>query len=323
MLDISLTSEDQSTLSPKKIIVDWGTTNFRAYLVTNDGNLLDYRKSNHGIQNIKQGQFEDFFYKEVLDWFKKNKKLEVTAFGMVTSKNGWVETPYIPCPVSPNQLVSSIIRKKLRNGANINFLPGVSYQSAYPFTDVMRGEEIQVLGFGIDNDVTMVLPGTHSKWVKIKNQRIDNFKTFVTGELYSLISQYSFIGKTDQIEKKISWDTFSHGIEIVKSDPLQANAMLSLLFSGRTGILSGKIVSTEVQDYLSGLLIALEIFQAKQSGLYHKGDTIGLITDDTNLCERYQLCSEAFGLRVKVAANDTTLKGAILISQLHAKESYI
>ena len=65
--------------------------------------------------------------------------------------------------------------------------------------DVMRGEETQVFGalelLGMDHGL-FVLPGTHSKWVRVAGGRIESFATFMTGEFYALLRKHSILART-------------------------------------------------------------------------------------------------------------------------------
>ena len=62
--------------------------------------------------------------------------------------------------------------------------------------DVMRGEETQISGYLAQNpnfNGSICLPGTHTKWVQISAGEIVSFRTFMTGELFNIISKHSIL----------------------------------------------------------------------------------------------------------------------------------
>lgn len=177
------------------IIVDWGTTSLRAALVGNDGAELEHLETADGISSLAEGQHEPALMSALAPWFSKNGALPVAALGMITSRNGWVEVAYVPCPAGPAELAAGTVRRTLPNGSDLVFLPGLNDPGRQPFPDVMRGEETQIVGHGLTEDATLIIPGTHSKWARVKAGRIDGFQTFVTGEIFNLLINHSFIAR--------------------------------------------------------------------------------------------------------------------------------
>ena len=130
--------------------------------------------------------------KAIEPWLDNKYKIEVLASGMIGSKQGWIEVPYKKTPCNLNN-IKFIFPSVRDNRFSIKIFSGIS-QSNNP--DVMRGEETQIAGFLYDDpnfNGSICLPGTHSKWVQIENGNIVNFKTFMTGELFEIISKKSFL----------------------------------------------------------------------------------------------------------------------------------
>ncbi|MCA0425524.1 MAG: 2-dehydro-3-deoxygalactonokinase, partial [Proteobacteria bacterium] len=175
-----------------RIVVDWGSSNFRAYRFGPDGTVGERRQSASGILSVTDGRFEDALRREIGNWLTPGA--EVFHSGMITSRNGWVETPYVLCPATLQAVADGAVRRDLAGGVALHFMPGVS--TLNPTPDVMRGEEMQVFGVtGPEADTLVILPGTHSKWVNVVHGAITGLRTFLTGEIFALLSSQSIIGR--------------------------------------------------------------------------------------------------------------------------------
>ena len=229
-----------TSIPPRCIVLDWGTTSFRALLVDAKGAVLDRVEAQDGIQTVPQGDFAAVLTRNIASWRAAHASLPIYAAGMITSRNGWVETPYVEAPAGAEALAAAVKWVKLADGGVIGFLPGLTDKSAKPFPDVMRGEETQLAGFGLDQEMTVVLPGTHSKWARIEKGRITRFRTFVTGEIFAILSRHSFIAQLAKPQPEPNWRAFSLGLDAA-CDREQARGLLSHLFSVRTGWLAGEL----------------------------------------------------------------------------------
>jgi 2-dehydro-3-deoxygalactonokinase len=302
--------------APTSIILDWGTSSLRAMLVPDTGETLDTRETaSGGIQFVRDGAFEAALMSVIGEWFSTHGPLPVLATGMITSRNGWIEVPYVDTPGGVAELAAGTRKLTLANGAVITFLPGMRNPAARPFPDVMRGEETQIVGFGLDRDRTLVLPGTHSKWARVKGDRIDGFQTFATGEVFSLLTKHSFIAKalapvpgTDP-----DWKSFDRGAEFAASSGASADAFLSAIFSARTGILDGKLKPEDILDYVSGLVIGSEFRQARAAGWFKAGDTIGIVGNNI-LNSRYGRIAPLFDLTIEPGPENAAKRGIMLIA---------
>ncbi|MEZ2128092.1 MULTISPECIES: 2-dehydro-3-deoxygalactonokinase [unclassified Sinorhizobium] len=235
---------------------------------------------------------------------------------MITSRNGWLEVPYVDTPAGIAELAAGTRHLTLKNGAALTFLPGLRDPSAHPFPDVMRGEETQIVGYGLAQDRTLVLPGSHSKWARIEHGRIARFQTYVTGEIYALLAKHSFIAKAARPQQDVGtdWSAFDRGASFAASDAKSADAFLAAIFSARTGMLDGKLAPAEINDYVCGLVIGSEFRQARAAGWFKSGDTIAIVGND-GLNDRYCRIALPFGLTVDEGPEDAAKRGVLLISQ--------
>jgi 2-dehydro-3-deoxygalactonokinase len=222
--------------------VDWGTTSFRAYRLDSNGVIVATRTAAKGILAVAPGNFPQVLEEQIGDW----KERPIVMSGMVGSRQGWVEAPYVPCPAGFDEIAAAM--RQVHNGVWI--VPGVSCGGAVP--DVMRGEEVQVLGAGVDG--LICLPGTHSKWVEVKAGRIERFSTHMTGELYSVLRQHSILGRMME-QGKPDLRAFREGVE--RSG--DTGGLLHHLFGVRTRGLMGELTPAASASYLSGLLIGHEL----------------------------------------------------------------
>jgi 2-dehydro-3-deoxygalactonokinase len=302
--------------TPASIILDWGTSSLRAALVSDTGETLDSRETaSGGIQFVKDGAFEAALMETVGAWFSAHGPLPVTASGMITSRNGWVEVAYVDAPAGVAELAAGSRRMTLQNGAVITFLPGMRDPAAKPFPDVMRGEETQIVGFGLDRDRTLVLPGTHSKWARVLSGRIDGFQTYATGEVFALLTKHSFIAKAQEPVSGAEpvWSAFDRGAEFAASDAAAADSFLSAIFSARTGILAGELKPEDIMDYVSGLVIGSEFRQAHAAGWFKPGDAIGIVGNNI-LNSRYGRIAPLFDLTVEAGPTEAAKRGVLSIA---------
>lgn len=291
------------------VVVDWGTSHFRAYHINAAGTIQDRCETADGIHTLGGSGFADVLRERISPWREPNTALVVYACGMITSANGWIELPYVPCPAGAAEIAACVHRKTLDDYLSVLLVPGVNDPHAKPFADVMRGEETQVLGAGVDNG-QVVLPGTHSKWVTLADRRIEEVRTAVTGELYALLRQHSFFAAGDT-PTTLHEESFLRGLATAK---LARNALLQQLFSVRTGVLSGELQSTHTGDYLSGLLIGQEIQQCAADA-----EILTLVGNEA-LCERYLLAAQRMGIQAVAGPADAVVSGIAALRQFFLRQ---
>lgn len=170
--------------SPAMIGIDWGTSSFRASLVAHHGEALESRESPHGILAVPDRDFAGFLTRTLAPWLEAHPGLPVLASGMITSRNGWIETPYQPLPLGIDELARSLVSKEIPSLGRVHFITGAALSPEGERPDVLRGEETEIFGYltthGV-RDGTFLLPGTHNKWLTVESGRITRFVTCMTG----------------------------------------------------------------------------------------------------------------------------------------------
>jgi 2-dehydro-3-deoxygalactonokinase len=228
------------------IAADWGTTNRRGYLIGPDGRMHDEMEDDRGILAVGRHGFDA----AVAELKGRLGERPLLMAGMIGSNRGWVEAPYVPCPAGLPELAAHL---KWVVKDRIAIVPGVSYQDGER-ADVMRGEEVQILGAYaeglVSGDALICHPGTHNKWARLEDGRIAAFRTVMTGELFSLLREHSILSEllAGDAEPDAAFEAgVRHGLA---KDDLQAE-----LFSVRARVLLGAAPRADAASYTSGLLI--------------------------------------------------------------------
>ena len=236
-----------------KVFADWGTTNLRAWLVDQDGQVVGRHASDQGLLAAAKAGFEAVF-DSVVEALGADPAVPALLFGMVGSQKGWLEVPYAPAPADAASIAGSAMPVSGRPHTWI--IGGVCDQFEGQRPEVMRGEEVQCLGVASEHpEIEWVcLPGTHTKWVRIVDGSIRSFSTYMTGELFGWVTEHSIIAT--QIEGDgFDREGFSHGLELAA----EPGALSQLMFQLRTRYLAGAIKPGQVRTAASGLLIGQEI----------------------------------------------------------------
>ena len=246
------------------ITVDWGTTRLRASLVDADGTVIDKRESDEGIGGIA-GEHGTIFDRLVSDW----PTAPSIMAGMVGSRQGWREAPYVACPATPAKLADQLLRFDSDSGRPIGIVPGMMLPDTGRGGDVIRGEETQAVGL-IDAepnvDAVAIFPGTHSKWVRISDGSITDFQTFMSGEMFDLLSRKSFLRHSvaDGGRDLSGKGDFALGVGRVAEQGLP---FVAAVFSVRARQLLSDVAPADNLAYLSGLIVGGEIAAARDMGL--------------------------------------------------------
>ena len=181
-----------STAPPAFVAVDWGTSSFRGWLMSAKGDVLAESRGSEGMLHCAGTGFAPVL-RDHLAKLGAPQEMPVLICGMAGARQGWVEAPYLNTPTRLDALHEGAVRVDAGSSTDIRILPGIA-QARADRPDVMRGEETQLLGM-IDPGFTglVCIPGTHSKWVRIEAGAIVEFATYMTGELFSVISQHSIL----------------------------------------------------------------------------------------------------------------------------------
>src|SRR5918995_5878267 len=143
------------------IAIDWGTSSLRCYRLDAEGRIVQSRSSNDGILNVGPGKFPQALERQIAGW----EEAPIVMSGMVGSRQGWMEVPYVQCPAGFDEIAAKLVKVGWANREGW-IVPGLACSDSAGVPDVMRGEETQILGCGVEG--TICLPGTHSKWVLVK-----------------------------------------------------------------------------------------------------------------------------------------------------------
>ncbi len=242
-------------MASELIAVDWGTTNFRAFRFE-AGRVAERREAPRGIMQVPGGDFEGTFLEQLGDWLHAAPDAPVIFSGMIGSRQGWSEAPYVSCPADLSAL-AKLHRFETRSGRTVHIVAGLSAVGPTGVHDVVRGEETQVVGFA-DSAVVeprlFCLPGTHAKWVTVSGETIQGFATAMTGEVFGVLSQHSILGRLMEGDQDDE-DAFGRGLE--RSG--EAGGLLHHLFGVRAEGLFGAVPVTGLRSYLSGILIGHEV----------------------------------------------------------------
>ncbi|MEM8684513.1 MAG: 2-dehydro-3-deoxygalactonokinase [Pseudomonadota bacterium] len=281
------------------VAVDWGTTHMRAMLcsapdaILNDAEIL----VGPGITRMERHPAE-ILLELIAGWTAKHGKLDLLLGGMIGSALGWRETPYQDCPTSPDMIAGNLLTFEER-GHRVAIVPGVACTNTLGQPDVMRGEEIQVVGWmrryrdDVQSQRLLCLPGTHTKWVSVDQGKLQRFVTSPTGELFSLLSKHSVLVKSSAPdEDKFDRKAFLEGIGLAARSEGQ---ILHTLFSARSRSLRDPAGSGDTHSFLSGLLIGSDVVS---TGLVETGQTGSVeLIGVSSLCEKFQMALESLGLR--------------------------
>ena len=231
------------------IAVDWGTTNRRAYLMDGSGGCAREFEDGKGILSVAEGGFPA----AVAEIRQRLGDKPLLLAGMIGSNRGWAEAPYVPCPASLDGLVGGLVWPE----ESAAIVPGVSYLEDGR-ADVMRGEEVQLLGAIetglVDSESLVCHPGTHNKWVVMRRGRIESFRTVMTGELFNLLKEHSIL--SDLLGGEVEPDaTFRAGVQLgLSNQDLPAE-----LFSVRARVLLEQMPRDQAASFTSGLLIGTDV----------------------------------------------------------------
>jgi 2-dehydro-3-deoxygalactonokinase len=285
----------------QRIIVDWGTSSFRAYRFGPDCEITEQHQAAAGILTVEDKAFEAVLAREIGPWLTPQS--EVLLSGMITSRNGWIETPYVEAPATLAQLSSGARVIRAANGMLLRFLPGVCMNGASP--DVMRGEEIQVFGsVGPQESVTVVLPGTHSKWVRVQAGVLHDFKSFMTGEVFGALKAHTILGRLIPEGSATDDTAFNAGVRQALN-PGSAG-LLNDIFTTRSGVLLGRFPAEEIAERLSGIVIGHEIRGGLTLGW---AEGVIRVVGEPGLTRRYLLALRTAGLQAEAGPENAAVEG--------------
>jgi 2-dehydro-3-deoxygalactonokinase len=292
------------------LAVDWGSSALRAALMDDQGQVLETRQFEQGILRVPAGQFESVFEQCLGDWMTEHRPLCLIS-GMAGSRQGWQEAPYCPCPAGFEALGRHLLWLK----PLVALVPGLhcvrQTAASSPragLDDVMRGEEVQVFGAlaltGLQ-EAQVILPGTHSKWVEVRQDKIQHFQTFMTGEMFAVLIQHSILARTMVAEAALNEAAFIHAVQLAQDGP----GLLAHVFGTRTSALFDRLPAEHLSSHLSGLLIGEEL-----RAMRHRPGPL-LLVGSTILTARYDLALRALGRQATTLNQEATWAGLVALAR--------
>ncbi|MBV9286882.1 MAG: 2-dehydro-3-deoxygalactonokinase [Hyphomicrobiales bacterium] len=298
---------------PALIALDWGSSSFRAYLISGEGAILDEIATADGISCVPPGAYPATLARLIGRWVADRAGLPIIASGMVGSRHGWREAPYVACPADPRAIAARLIAVE-GDGVRVHIAPGLTTDGVDGEPDVMRGEEVEILGIADSGGGLVVLPGSHSKGAQVEEGRVLGFKTFVTGELFGAVRDHTLIGAFARAAPaEPSRAAFALGVArgAAAARGEAGAGLLGALFGARALPLAGRLAEADAGDYLSGLLIGAEISEARR--LFPAGEP--KVAGAEPLVKRYLAAFDALGQRAAAAPRRAAARGLYLLAR--------
>ena len=264
------------------------------YWVVNreDSKLINEKSIPFGIKFINNKNFESILENEFLDYLSENLVIDILCCGMIGSKQGWKDSGYFSVPFKPDFYKRLVLIKTKNKKLNVYIIPGLKQNNP---PDVMRGEETQSLGIITkypNLDGVICFTGTHSKWVQIVSNEIISFETFMTGELFQIISQHSIL-KQSISNEKIDVNLATEYALITFSDPQKYTKNL---FELRAKNLINNLNSKDILSCLSGLTIGLEVAGSRKYWL----DNEVILVGSSPMVDIYKLILNRLNINTKI-----------------------
>jgi 2-dehydro-3-deoxygalactonokinase len=297
--------------TPTLLGIDWGTSNRRAWWLGAAGEVLAEHSDDQGLL-AAQGRFAEALRDLRQAGPALHEHSVVLMSGMVGAASGWQEAPYMDAALPLTQLARQL-QPLAAAGPRCFIVPGVCFVAADGTVDVMRGEETQLLGalaLG-HGDGWYVLPGTHSKWVRLQGGRVADLATYMTGELFALLTQHGTLSSvtreaaTDVHRSSSSNNNNNNNNNVEPAHPqafargfaaAQRSGLSNALFGCRAQVVAGRMPAAEAREYLSGLLIGAEWHDVvRRAG---RAPTSVTLIGSASLAQRYGRVAEAAGCRI-------------------------
>ncbi len=287
------------------VAVDWGTSSFRLWLIDRSGIVLAERRSDEGMMTAGKRGFAAVLQSHLVA-VDAAPALPVIICGMAGARQGWVEAGYVDTPAP----IASVLKHAVTvpgQTRDIRILPGIAQRDRNA-PDVMRGEETQLLGaLGLDaaGGALVCMPGTHSKWVSVRAGTVERFATFMTGELFSAVSEATILSlAVAGADDADDIDAFTSAVIAAFERPAFA---ANLLFQVRSGQLLHGGTPAAAREKISGTLIGLEL----AAGLAGEASKAGITLVASGRLQRlYQLAFESVAVAVRsINAEDATRRG--------------
>ena len=304
-----------TTRAPAVAIGDWGTTRLRLWLLDADGQVMSERRSDDGLLSAQPDRFSSILDRHLAD-MGAPAALPVILCGMVGSRQGWLEAPYVDTPASLSDIFAGAVRIP-GVSRDIRIVPGLA-QRVTEAPDVMRGEETQLAGAGqtlLSGRCIVCMPGTHSKWASVADGVVAGFQTFMTGELFSVLSAHSILKHTvGDTPAPVASD--APGFAAACTGALSDGGDVSTrLFRLRAATLLQGLGQVEAAAALSGLLIGGEIASARRT-IAAGAESVVLVASGA-MRDLYEAALGLAGIVVEVVDADAAVSAGLRAAARH------
>jgi 2-dehydro-3-deoxygalactonokinase len=305
-----------SALGPRpfSILFDWGTTNLRAYLIDDSGRMIDCYAAKLGVKHVSRDEYPSIIRQVSGEWVKQYAVSTILLAGMVGGSLGWRDVPMVESPAGAKQIAAGMFPVDLTDMPPVKIVPGVFCKPAAALPGMMRGEEVQILGafaIGRLGSGHLCLPGTHTKWVEVREGNILNIVTSMTGEMFDLIASYSVLADALKgWDGKIDASAFRSGLEIARSG---LGALQCIFITRVQQVIGDEQDLGRRASRLSGIFIGCEVLSMLTSGSFGADEPL-FIVGETTLAGLYMKAVRFFGRTA--AGIDSTMsfiRGALLL----------
>ena len=290
------------------VAIDWGSSNFRAYLVDPDGRVADRVTTAGGVAGLSRDDMADAVDAAVA-------RDALWCCGMIGSSVGWTEVPYLHCPVDPARIAGRMARVTIRSNA-VRISPGLACRSADGVPDVMRGEEVLCLGAlrGVDGRSgaersgarrscdgarLLCLPGTHTKWVAADDGAIASFSTSIVGELYAALAAGTVL-RNHLAGAVAATPEFLRGVDLGSA----GGGLARLLFAVRSRSVAGELADADAASFASGIAIGSDIGDAIRLRPERAASAPVILVGAPDLCALYEAALHRLGLKTTAMAGE-------------------
>jgi 2-dehydro-3-deoxygalactonokinase len=272
------------------LAVDWGTTHVRCWAMAGE-EVLDTREAPFGMATLTGAPaFAKTFTSLAAAWTPARRPAPVVVCGMAGAREGWHPAAYASRDADLKDLPRAAVRvPETAPEYDVRILPGLR-QATPP--DVMRGEETKLLGLVAEcpgYSGIVVLPGTHTKWVRLERGRVARFHTAMTGDVFAAIAEHTVLRHTLADGDPDPAD-FAAAVEEARQSPA---ALLRRAFGLRAEALLNGLAPDLARARLSGWLTGLEVVDAVRE--LHKPTRVALVGDEEHV-ERYAAALAVFNV---------------------------
>lgn len=284
--------------------VNWGSTNFRAFLIGANGVAIDEYTTPAGVVGLDRNGMAATMDALAARWPNSGT---VYASGMIGSNVGWAEVPYAEAPAGCADLAVAAVAMQVGN-VPVRIVPGIACRRSFDGQpDVLRGEEIELIGLAAlrSADTWVALPGTHTKWARLEAGRILDFFTSMSGEIFDRLTTKGLLSSIVDGEAT-DGPVFQRGVVAGRARHL---GLGTLLFGARAQVVRGALAKSDAASYIRGLLIGAEIADAM--AIYPTlGDGVIPLIGNRPLCRLYAAALGAAGISSElIESRDACLRG--------------